>query len=154
MFYCDRNMSTDETNSLIEQRRAKLDRAFTGRYGAQHLGQRNTVDVLQDQIQLAGGLAEIEHADQVRMLQRRVHARFRTKHAHEAIVHRQLRQDALERDTFGEAARPGTARLVHLGHAPGRNATHQLVFTEPHQRAGRTRLHQPLNVSDSYGKAM
>ena len=87
------------------------------------------------------------------LIDQSMHSRLGAEHAHEAIVHGQLRQDALERDALGKAARARTTRFVHLGHTARRDATHELVIAELGQLK-RTRLHQPSNVAASLDKSM
>jgi hypothetical protein len=124
------------------QRRPELDHALARNHAAQHVGKRYPIHVLHDQEQLAVLFAEVEHAHQVRMRERGVHASLGAEHAHQPLVHRQLGQHALERDTLGKAARPRPPRLIYLRHASSRDATHQLVFTEPDEGTRRARVHQ------------
>jgi hypothetical protein len=64
------------------------------------------------------------------MRERGVHAGFGAEHAHQPLIHRQLGQNALQRDALGKAAGPRATRFVNLGHATRSNAANQLVFTE------------------------
>ena len=105
-------------------------------------------DVLEDdEVFAALGNSEIVNLDDVAMGERRMDARFREQHVHEAIVGGQVRQDPLDGDELLEALRADHAPLEHLGHAADGDWLEQLVLAEFHEgrspSVNRNRDHGP-----------
>ena len=91
---------------------------------AQHLGQRVALDVLHHDEVGAVGLAPVEHADDVRVLQVGGRLRLAAEPLDEALVGRQGREQHLDRDRAVEQL---VARQVHLGHAAAPEPPVELV---------------------------
>ena len=91
------------------------------------------LDVLEDdEIFALLGDAEIVDLDDVAVRERRVDARLGEQHLHEALVLREVGEDALDRDAFLEALRRDDASLENLGHPAHGDLLEQLVLAELH----------------------
>ena len=76
---------------------------------------------------------EIVDLDDVAVRQRGVDARLGEQHLHEALVLREVGEDALDRDVFLEAFRRDDPSLEHLGHPADGDLLEQLVLAELHR---------------------
>src|SRR5262249_45322185 len=97
-----------------------------GERGAQILA----LDQLHREVQLAVGLAEVEHLDDVAVVELDGDPRLVDEAADEATLPRLRRQDALERLDLLEAGDADGLHLVDLGHAALRDALEHVVLAE------------------------
>ncbi len=128
------------------QHDTELDAPTPRRHRLEHVGAGRAVDELHRHVQRAVVLAEIEHLHQIRMVQLGVDASFVAEHREQALVARELRQHALQRDALGEAVRTGPPRLVHLRHPARGEQSHQLVRTELLWSQGALEKHGPCST--------
>jgi hypothetical protein len=89
------------------------------------------VQVLHRVVVEAALLAEVVDVGDVRVIERRGVARLVQEHPHELGVLGEARQDPLHDDVLGEAGQAGHARQVDLGHPADREASHDLVPSDP-----------------------
>ncbi len=127
-----------------EQRSSERETFAARRDGAEQPGSGDTVHVLHRHEQLAVVLPEIDDLDDVRMGKRSADARLVAEHRHESRVARQLRQDALDRETLRETVRTGASCDVDFRHASSTEAFAELVGTEPVTRGDAKTGHLPL----------
>ncbi len=76
---------------------------------------------------------EIVNLDDVAVRERRVDARLGQQHLDEALVLREVGEDALDRDELLESLRGDDAALEHLGHAADGDRLEELVLAKLHE---------------------
>ena len=109
----------------------------------QQAEQVEALDVLHRQEVGVADRAEVEHLDDVRVVEAERDLGLVDEHRDELPALGVGRVDLLDDQRLGEALRDGRAREEHLGHASGADLRHQRVFTELLHRQ-RTRSLAPL----------
>jgi hypothetical protein len=114
--------------------RYRKARSFAGNV-AEQARERYAVHVLHGHEELALALAEIDHLDDVRVLKPGTDASLVDEHGDEALVLREVRQNALDGEALGKAVGPRAAPHEHLRHATETEPLPEDVRPEP-ERCG------------------
>jgi hypothetical protein len=88
-------------------------------------------DILHDHGQRLVDQPDVEHVDEVGMVEARPEPRLVVEHLHEGLVVGPVRQDGLEGHQPVEDSRASLDGEVDLGHSPGGDLPHQDVIAEP-----------------------
>ena len=98
--------------------------------GAQDLGERGAVDVLHREQVDAPVLREVEHLDEVRVVELAARARLVREHVDVERILLVLGQERLQHDGLREAAVAARLREPHLAHAAVAEAVDETVFAD------------------------
>ncbi len=101
---------------------------------AQHRRQRLALHQLHDEEVVLAVVADLDDANDVRVIEQRREARLVEEHANELRVRREVRQDPLDDDEGAKAGNVAGQRQIDLRHAARREASNDLVAPETFHR--------------------
>ncbi|MCX5741770.1 MAG: hypothetical protein NT062_04630, partial [Proteobacteria bacterium] len=126
---------------------AEVERGRRLRRPAEQRQEREALEVLHDDVELAVGLAQLVHLTDVGVRHLRGDAGLGDEHLADPRVVREVREDALDDVELLEARGAFEPREEDLPHAAGREAGEQLVAAEPRRSLGDRRSHPCENHS-------